>query len=112
MVGDASGRLNGEAMEIVAALDEGMEVCFASYALMAVTTEDPSFSRKPVARVGKPGMVLEMTARNEEKADFLAYELVVDPFPQVYESPLGDCQFLLPPLTLSCESLFLLTQVP
>lgn len=49
-----------------------------------------------------------MTARNEEKTDFLAYEPAVDPFPQVYESPLGDCQMLLTPLTLSCESLFLL----
>lgn len=96
----------------VCALDEGIKVCIASYALMAVATESPFFSRKPVTRVGKPGMVLGMTARNEKKTDFLAYEPAVDPFPQVYESPLGDCQFPLTPLTPNCESLFLLTQVP
>lgn len=58
MAVDELGRLNGEAMERVAALDEGTEICFASYAPMAEAEEDLSFWRTPVARVEKPGRVL------------------------------------------------------
>lgn len=94
---DVLGWWNGEAEEMNAAVKEVMRYGAELMVLLAEKRGDHSVSKKAVKRGGALQVVPLVIDEIDKIAAFLAYEQVADPYQQVYESLLGEVEFVLTP---------------
>lgn len=94
---DVLGWWNGEAEEMNAAVKEVMRYGAELMVLLAEKRGDHSVSKKAVERGGALQVVPLVIDEIDKIAAFLAYEQVADPYQQVYESLLGEVEFVLTP---------------